>query len=86
MTDATNTADVDDLAPSAKFVLDVIARHEPVTRQELIDETDLRPRTVDRALETLQNGDFIIKTRDSEDLRQVVAKMATMRTYNPSRK
>ncbi|MFC6975799.1 MarR family transcriptional regulator [Halomicroarcula sp. GCM10025709] len=80
----TESGRLDDLPPSAKYVLDTVAREEPVTRQEIIDETGLRPRTVDRALETLQNVDFIVKTRDNDDLRQVVAKMSSMRRYNPS--
>lgn len=75
----------DDLPPSAKYVYDVLDREGPLSREALQERTELPERTVDRALDTLHTGDFIIKTRDSGDLRQVVAKTADMPTYNPSR-
>ena len=62
------------LPPSAQYVYHVLkeADGERVTRQELLERVALDERTVDRALERLQNVDYIDKTRDSEDLRQVV--------------
>jgi len=76
----------EDLPPSAEYVYQLVQRHEPVTRQELLEQTYLIEATLDRALETLQNEDFLFKTRDSDDLRQVVLKTRTIRTYNPSRR
>ncbi|QLH77469.1 hypothetical protein HZS55_09245 [Halosimplex rubrum] len=72
-----------DLPPSAKYVYELVDRDGPLTRQELLQK--LPEPTLDRALDRLQSEDFIHKTRDSEDLREVVIKTRTMRTYNPSR-
>lgn len=69
--------DIDDLPPSAKYVLDVVERKGPIRRQELLNETDLPERTVDRALDRLHTGDYIVKTRESGDLRQILAKLAS---------
>ncbi len=71
------------LPPSAAYVLDKIEAEGSATRQELLAATYLCERTLDRALETLQNGDYITLDRDSEDLRQVVATLADKRSYNP---
>jgi len=70
-------ADADDLAdlpPSAKYVYHVLEEEDAdqLTRQELLDRVHLNERTLDRALDHLQNVDCIDKTRDSGDLRQVV--------------
>ena len=73
-----NRSDLDDeladLPPSAKYVYHVLdeADGDRVTRQELLERVALDERTVDRALERLQNVDYIDKTRDNKDLRQVV--------------
>lgn len=65
--------EVTTLPPSAKYVYHILEEDgERLTRQELLERVELNERTLDRALESLQNGDFIDKTRDSEDLRQVV--------------
>lgn len=69
--------DVDDLPPSAKYVLDVVERKGPIRRQELLEETALPERTLDEALDRLNSRDYLSVTRDYTDLRQVVAKMAT---------
>jgi DNA-binding MarR family transcriptional regulator len=67
--------DVDDLPPSAKYVLDVVERAGPIRRQELLEETSLAEPTLDRALTTLQNEGFILRTRKSTDLRQTTIKL-----------
>jgi len=69
--------DVDDLPPSAKYVLDVVEREGPIRRQDLLKETDLPERTLDDALNRLTSRDYLSVTRDNRDLRQVVAQMAT---------
>lgn len=66
----------DDLPPSARYVYYVLEQEGSKTRQQLLEELNLPERTLDRALETLQSGDLIAKTRDNTDSRQVVAKVA----------
>lgn len=75
----------DDLPPSAEYVYTLVERDGPLTRQQLLSETYLSEPTLDRALTRLQNEDFIDKTRNSSDLREVVIKTRAIRTYNPSR-
>lgn len=73
---ALDDPDVDDLPPSHLYILEVLEREGPLTRQELIDRMyPVSESTVDRALSRL-NGDFLVKTRENEDLRQVVVKLA----------
>ncbi|WP_324757055.1 helix-turn-helix domain-containing protein [Haloarcula montana] len=81
----TESGRLDDLPPSAKYVYDVVDRDGPLSRQELQERTGLPETTLDDAVKTLENRDYLLRTRDSEDLRQVVMKTVTMRTYNPSR-
>lgn len=75
--DRSSTAN-DRLPPSCRYVLDVIEREGDLSRQELIEETGLHERTVDRALERLAERGKIRETRDSGDLRQKVVIMTTM--------
>lgn len=75
----------DDLPPSAKYVYHTLESEGSLTRQELLEETDLPEPTLDRALESLHNEDYILKTRDSGDLRKVVINTRTIPTYNPPR-
>ena len=65
------------LPPSAKYVYHVLenAEDEQLTRSELIDQTKLPERTVDDALHTLKNRDYVFTSRKSTDLRQVVCKI-----------
>jgi DNA-binding MarR family transcriptional regulator len=53
--------DVADLPPSAGYVLDVIERDGPLSRQQLLEETYLAERSLDRALTTLETRDLIEK-------------------------
>jgi uncharacterized membrane protein len=76
--DRSSTA-TDRLPPSCRYVLDVLERADgELTRQELLDETELPERTLDEALERLENQGKIDKTRDNSDLRKVVAVSATI--------
>ena len=70
----TETTDLSELPPSAKYVYHVLKNEDEgkLTRSELIAETDLPERTIDEALETLKNRDYIFTSRKSGDLRQVV--------------
>ncbi|GGK74640.1 MarR family winged helix-turn-helix transcriptional regulator [Haloarcula sebkhae] len=76
----------DDLPPSAKYVYRVLNDEGPLSRKELQGETQLSESTLDDALDTLENCDYLLRTRKSEDLRQVVVKLGTKRRYNPSQK
>ncbi|WP_232703508.1 MarR family transcriptional regulator [Halobacterium wangiae] len=69
-----------DLPPSAKFVYHVLDQHEKLTCQALLEATELPESTLDRALDTLQNDDYVSVDRKSGDLRQVVIKVASSRT------
>lgn len=61
------------LPPSCKYVLDVLDRADgEISRQELLEVTELPEDTLDDALKRLENHDFIDKTRKNGDLRQVV--------------
>ena len=79
----TESGRFDALPPSAKYVHELVERDGPLTRQELLEK--LPEPTLDRALDRLQSEGFISKTRDSEDLREVVIKTKVMRTYNSPR-
>lgn len=69
----------DDLPPSCRYVLDVLDRVDgECSRQELLEETELPPDTLDDALARLDETAKIAKTRDPGDLRQVVVKTTTM--------
>ena len=81
----TESGRFDDLPPSAKYVHYVLEEDAPLTREELLDETGLCERTLDRALDRLQDGNYIRSDRDNSDLRQVVVTTATTRTLNQSR-
>jgi len=72
------------LPNSAICILKVLDYEGPeLSRQELLEKTDLHERTLTRALNTLQNGGYISKERKKDDLREVVVKMSTKRSLNP---
>jgi len=73
--DPSSTSDFASLPPSAKYVYTVIDEDGPITRQALLEETYLAESTLDRALEALENGHWIHKSRKSDDLTQVVAQI-----------
>jgi len=76
----------DDLPPSARYVLQALDEAGgELSRGELIDELCHRERTITEALDTLENRGYILRTRDSTDLRQVSVVLADERMLNPSR-
>jgi len=76
----------DDLPPSARYVLQALDNAGgELPRGDLVDELCHRERTITEALDTLENRGYIVRTRDSEDLRKVSAILADERRYNPSR-
>jgi len=68
---------VSPLPPSAKYVYYVLENAEDgkLTRSELIEETELPERTIDDALQTLKNRDYVFTSRKSTDMRQVVCRI-----------
>jgi len=77
VTGGTSSApsEFEDLPPSCKYVYTAIDEAGPITRQALLEETYLAESTLDRALETLESGHWIHKSRKSDDLTQVVAQI-----------
>jgi DNA-binding MarR family transcriptional regulator len=67
-----------DLPPSCKFVYKEVARQRTINRSELIDETWLPERTLYDAINRLENRGYVSVARDSDDLRQVVVKIAEL--------
>ncbi|ELY96742.1 hypothetical protein C482_15246 [Natrialba chahannaoensis JCM 10990] len=67
-----HTPDVDDLPPSSKYVVFALeAAGGSLTRSELQERTGLPTRTLDRALDRLDDGDVVHRDRDADDLRYV---------------
>jgi len=58
------------LPPSAKRVLDVLATNGPLTQKELINKTDLPPRTVRYALSRLRDENMLEERFCFRDARQ----------------
>jgi len=67
--------DLQSLTPSAKFVLYVLDREGPLTRQALIETTRLPESTLDDALDTLDTRDLVHRARFSDDFRVVVCEL-----------
>lgn len=63
---------LDDLPPSARYVHHVLEEHGELTRQDLLEVTGLPERTLQDALDHLENRNSIHKSRKSDDLTQVV--------------
>jgi uncharacterized membrane protein len=60
------------LPPSCKYVLSTLEDHGPtLTRQELLAQTNLPERTLQDALDTLENRNLILRSRKTDDLTQV---------------
>jgi len=82
----TESGWVDDLPPSAKYVLKELDQAGgELSRRELVDELCHHERTIAGALKTLENRGYIFKDQNPADLREVVVKLADERRYNPSR-
>lgn len=57
------------LPPATQFVLHVIAESAPTTRRELCKNLDLSDRTIDRALQRLEDEGHIERKPDPSDNR-----------------
>ncbi|GAB3669511.1 MarR family transcriptional regulator [Halopiger thermotolerans] len=68
--------DLEDLPPSAKFVLWVLEDIGPVTQQELCEEITLPARTVRWALTRLEDEGIVESTPYTRDARQDVYTIA----------
>lgn len=63
---------VDDLPQGARAVVWLLEeRNGSVSRQELVGDTWLQERTVDRALDELEQRGLVRRDRDDDDLRYV---------------
>lgn len=64
--------DVDDLPPSAKYVVFALEDADgSLTRCDLQEQTGLPKRTLDRALDRLEDVGIVHRDRDADDLRYV---------------
>ena len=61
---------VEYLPPSAKEVLLILANEGPLTQKDIIDKTDLPPRTVRYALDRLRGEDMLVERFSFRDARQ----------------
>ena len=78
---SSSTRGFDELPPSCKCVylaLDT-AEDEWRTRSSLLADTRLPERTLDDAIATLENRDYLLKARKSDDPSQVVCKLRESR-------
>jgi len=74
---------VESLPPSCRYVLAALEDADGTSsRQDLIDQLCHRESTINRALDTLESGNYIIRTRNPSDLREVVVELADERRYN----
>lgn len=64
-------------APSRKFVRYVIEKHGPISRQQLLDETDLPETTLKYALMDLRHAGHINTRPMPDDARQRQYAVAT---------
>ena len=60
----------DELPPSCQYVLHVLQEKQPLTLQEIVDETELPESTAQWALRRLKNCGHISADRDPKDLRR----------------
>lgn len=58
------------LPPSCRFVLDTLADEQPLTLQELVDETGMPRSTVKWAVRRLKNHRKVTADTDPTDLRR----------------
>ncbi|WP_435552772.1 MarR family transcriptional regulator [Natrinema sp. CGMCC1.2065] len=64
------TEDIENLPPSAKFVVWVLEDEGELTQQDLIRETRLHQRTLRYALDCLEEEDIIKSRPNPSDARQ----------------
>ena len=69
---ARQTANLRDLAPSAKLVFKTLQYSGDLTQKEIAEETRLSPRTVRYALETLEEHDIVSSRVNFQDARQQI--------------
>jgi len=65
------------LPPSCRYILHVLeeADGRELSRQQLLDRTDLPESTLDRALQTLENEHRVLRARKSDAADRVVAQI-----------
>ena len=75
-------SEIQDGAPSAKFVYYVLEDQGPVPREELVELTRLPERTVDCAINDLEDAELVTQERDHYDARRVVYRLTEMKSKN----
>ena len=60
----------DELPPSCRYVLHILLEEQPLTFQDMVEETDLPKPTARWALRRLKNCSYISTDRDPKDLRR----------------
>jgi len=65
-------SEADPLPPTAGELSTLLEYEAPLTRQEILAETDRCESAVDAALTTLENRGDVHRARKSDNLRQVV--------------
>jgi DNA-binding MarR family transcriptional regulator len=61
---------LDSLSPSCKLIHRVLVDEEPLSVSELVQETGLAPRTVQRSLETLEDAGIVRRRPSVDDARE----------------
>ncbi|MBZ6495913.1 MarR family transcriptional regulator [Natrinema longum] len=79
LTSTTAPAAVDDVPPSAKLVLTVLAHEGSLTQSQLAEETLLPTRTVRYAMNKLEDHDLVDSQISFSDARQHVYSLNTDR-------
>ena len=65
-------SEANSLSPTAGEVRTLLKYEAPLTRQEILAETDRCESAVDAALTTLENRGYVDRARKSDNLRQTI--------------
>jgi len=71
------------LPPSSKTVLEILATGGAMTHKDLVQKTNLAPRTVRYALKKLKEKQLIIEKFNFRDARQIIYQDRTSLTHKP---
>ena len=71
------------LPPSSKTVLEILSNGVAMTHKDLVQKTNLAPRTVRYALKKLKEKQLIIEKFNFRDARQIIYQDRTALTHKP---
>jgi predicted transcriptional regulator len=71
------------LPPSSKTVLEILSNGGAMTHKDLVQKTNLAPRTVRYALKKLKEKQLIIEKFNFRDARQIIYQDRTALTHKP---